>query len=178
MKKIGILFVILCGSAIAQTPSHASNNASGQMMQSVMASKALIWQIPFASTGNTISLVIQNSSSVGAKMVSVAFTNVPSWLEFKSSTVLLKNIPPESSGDAEFVFSVDKEAPIGKDTTLTAVISTSDGQKWTKEMTVSVAAPKDYKLYDNFPNPFNPSTKIAFELPKASRVSIVSLFDF
>jgi len=44
---------------------------------------------------------------------------------------------------------------------------------WAKEIKVAVAAPKDYKLYNNFPNLFNPSTKIAFELPKASRVKII-----
>ena len=32
--------------------------------------------------------------------------------------------------------------------------------------------PKDFKLYDNYPNPFNPSTKIRFDLPKASNVKI------
>ncbi|MFZ1081436.1 MAG: FlgD immunoglobulin-like domain containing protein, partial [Candidatus Kryptoniota bacterium] len=131
------------------------------------------WQIPFASTENTISLNVQNNSSLEAKNVSVTFNHLPTWLNFKSSTALLKDVSANSTGDAEFTFSVDKKAPVEKDTTLTATISTSDGQTWTKDITIEVAAPKDYQLYNNFPNPFNPSTKIAFDLPKASHVKLV-----
>jgi photosystem II stability/assembly factor-like uncharacterized protein len=36
--------------------------------------------------------------------------------------------------------------------------------------------PKEYKLYNNYPNPFNPVTKIKFDLPKASFVNI-QIFD-
>jgi arylsulfatase A-like enzyme len=32
--------------------------------------------------------------------------------------------------------------------------------------------PKEYKLYANYPNPFNPSTKISFALPKTSEVKL------
>ncbi|KAA3614816.1 MAG: T9SS C-terminal target domain-containing protein [Calditrichaeota bacterium] len=32
--------------------------------------------------------------------------------------------------------------------------------------------PQEYKLYNNYPNPFNPSTKITFEIPKESDVKI------
>ncbi len=162
MRSITILTLFLVGIGFAQPAKVASDNPVAQ-----------VWQIPFASTDNTISLSIQNNSSIEAKSVSVVFNNLPSWLEFKSKSAAIKGIVADSTGDAEFTFSVDKKAPIGKDTTFTATISTSDGQKWTKDITVEVAAPTDYKLYNNFPNPFNPSTKIAFDLPKTSHVKLV-----
>ena len=162
MNKIAIFFLIFVGSAFAQTPKVVSDNSNRQF-----------WQIPFGSTDNTISLSVQNNSSTSAKNVSVKFNNVPSWIEFKANAFLIKTIAANSAGDAEFTFSIDKKAPVGKDTTLTATICTSDGQLWTKEIKVEVAAPTDYKLYDNFPNPFNPSTKIGFELPKDSHVKLI-----
>ena len=162
MRIMIALSLFLFGSVLAQSSKVASTNAAGGT-----------WQIPFASTGNTISLSIQNNSRLTAKNVSVTFNNLPSWLEFKSKSIAINSIRPDSSGGAEFVFDVDKKSPVGKDTTLTATISTADGQSWTKEIRVAVAAPTDYKLYNNFPNPFNPSTKIAFQLPKASHVKLI-----
>jgi len=161
MKGIIVLSLFVFGSAFAQPSKVSSTNVAGGT-----------WQIPFASTDNTISLSIQNNSMIEAKNVSVAFNNLPTWLEFKSKSATITSISPDSSGDAEFVFDVDKKAPVGKDTTLTATIKASDGQMWTKGIKVMVSAPTDYKLYNNFPNPFNPSTKIAFELPKASHVKL------
>jgi hypothetical protein len=32
--------------------------------------------------------------------------------------------------------------------------------------------PQQYKLFNNYPNPFNPSTRIAFEIPKAENVTL------
>src|SRR5690606_33991000 len=50
------------------------------------------------------------------------------------------------------------------DTTLTDV----DGQR--------NPIPKEYKLEQNFPNPFNPSTIISYQLPKAGNVTL-KVFD-
>ncbi|HUI30155.1 MAG TPA: T9SS type A sorting domain-containing protein [Candidatus Acidoferrales bacterium] len=162
MTRIFVLLFFLVGTAFTQPAKVGKTDATGQT-----------WQVPFASSDNTITLSVQNNSGTEAKNISVAFNKIPSWLKFKESTATIKSISANASGDAVFTFSVDKKAPVGKDTTLTATISTTNGQSWTKEIKISVGAPKDYKLYNNFPNPFNPSTKIAFELPKASHVELI-----
>lgn len=41
---------------------------------------------------------------------------------------------------------------------------------------ISEIIPTEYKLFSNYPNPFNPTTKIKFDLPKSSFVKI-SIFD-
>ncbi len=38
---------------------------------------------------------------------------------------------------------------------------------------ISTEIPKEYKLYQNFPNPFNPQTNINFDIIKNGNVSIV-----
>lgn len=159
MKMVLFLTAMFVVNAFAQT------GAGGTRDQ--------VWLIPFGSEGNTITLSVDNGSSIDVKNVTVTLTNIPSWLGFKSSTAILKSIAARGTGDAEFTFSVDKKAPVGIDTTLTAAINTANGQSWTKSLTVSVEPPKVYKLYSNFPNPFNPSTRIAFELPKASHVTLI-----
>jgi hypothetical protein len=41
---------------------------------------------------------------------------------------------------------------------------------------VSITLPADYNLYQNFPNPFNPITKIKYSIPQSSNV-VIKVFD-
>ncbi|MDQ7817834.1 MAG: FlgD immunoglobulin-like domain containing protein [Melioribacteraceae bacterium] len=52
---------------------------------------------------------------------------------------------------------------------------TNPGDPNSRPNTTSVAEesiPQQYKLHNNYPNPFNPSTKIAFEIPQAENVTL------
>jgi hypothetical protein len=41
-----------------------------------------VYQLPFASSGNTIELTVANTSSIALSGVQIEATGVPSWLKF------------------------------------------------------------------------------------------------
>ncbi len=149
-------------------------------------------QIPYNSKGNVIALTVENSADIAAKNVTVRIENTPKWIQFDSTTIVLSDILAKKTKDAEFTFSIERGAPVGKEQKLNFRITSIDKpvlqkgaskarvssnnpiiQEWTKEISITVEAPKEFYLYDNYPNPFNPSTKITFEIPKQSEVRVV-----
>ncbi len=77
--------------------------------------------------------------------------------------------PPGETGDVTLYIAGHQGSASGANTNLSFVsseIATDVGENG------SSAIPNGYKLSDNYPNPFNPSTSIAFDLPQRSHVTI------
>jgi Secretion system C-terminal sorting domain len=151
MKKLCVILFLFASIAAAQTDS--------------------VYTIPFASKGNTIELTVANTSKITTQTINVSMSNVPNWVKFDSSHQTIKSLTASAEKTATFSFAVDKSAPVGKGQTLTFSI-TANGQTWTKNIAIKVAAPQTYTLFQNYPNPYNPSTVISYQLSAKSSVNL------
>jgi hypothetical protein len=134
------------------------------------------YRIPFASKGNSIELTIANTSAVAASEISVEATSVPSWIVLSQRTVTFDQLGGNEEHPATFTFSVDKKATVNKEETISFTIKSQSGETWSKEIKVKVSPPEKFELFRNYPNPFNPTTTISYQLSADSRV-ILKVFN-
>jgi hypothetical protein len=161
-----LIAIMQCG--IAQTVP--TGVVSGQAPATSTSPQA--YQLPFASTGNTVELTVANTATTPLTGVKVTATDVPPWLKFTATEQRIALLKAQQEMAATFTFSVDKAAPVQKNQTIKFVITAPSGEKWTKEITVAVAAPAKFEVYQNYPNPFNPTTAISYQLTAVSKVSL------
>lgn len=132
------------------------------------------YQIPFASEGNRIELEIVNSTGSALEDATVDVEDFPSWIRFEAASADVGTLKPEELATAIFRFDLDERAPVGEVGEVTFQVVRDDGERHLESRTIRIAAeaPTELTLRGNYPNPFNPTTKIAYALPADGRVEI------
>ena len=173
MKRAIIVVAILMLAAGRQSSFGQSGSLDDQLAKATPAATVgTVHQLPFASVGNSIELSIANGASLPLSQVTVEAAAVPGWIRFKETRQTLPLLKANQELPVLFTFSVDKKAPVGKEETIAFRILSSTGETWAKEIRVKVAPPERFELFHNYPNPFNPTTTISYQLPTDSRVSL------
>jgi hypothetical protein len=132
--------------------------------------------IPFDKKGNSIELVVANSTANTYENVEVRLADPPTWLSTSSTMVTIKQIGSKDEALAEFTFSTDDSAPTEMRETLTFEVYSGEALVATKRIDISIELPKELTLRGNYPNPFNPSTTIGFVQPEVGDIEL-EIFD-
>ena len=108
------------------------------------------------------------ADDIDGDTLSYSITSGPAWLSINANSGALTGTPQQSDVGSESV-TVEVEDGKGGSDTQTFIINVMSA---TDVELIGQQIPDHFDLYNNYPNPFNPSTRIRFAVPEISNVKI------
>jgi len=133
-----------------------------------------IWEVQSGSTGNRLTLTVENRFGSRLQGVHVSIVSAPPWTFFKTKEYPIESIPAGELRDAIFQFEVSDNVQTGETDSIELSISDSFARVLATRVILVRAAGQvgETTLEPAYPNPANPEATIRYGLSVRAHVRL------